>query len=695
LLVRGTPGELTDWAGESRQFSIGRHARPVERVAVGFRVRLFGLSFLMLFVELALIRWTAANNVHLAYLTNFVLLASFLGIGAGFLAARFERDLFSLAPVCLALLVAFVLAFPVRLTTLNGPHQLQGSFGSAPLPKAISLPVIFFVTVATMACIGHGVARIFQRLRPLEAYRLDILGSLAGIAVFSALAFLELPPIAWGAIASAGFLLLCGRLARWWQWGGVAAILTLLTIHSLSPHDHWSPYYKVTSIATSGRTKVAGITTHGTLVVSANNIPHQTAYPVATLHKLERFYFFPYRHVKKPLNDVLIVGAGSGNDVAVALSEGARHVDAVEIDPEIQRLGRKYHPDHPYQSPRVSVHINDGRAYLESTSRHYDLILFALPDSLTLLAGQSNLRLENYLFTIESMRSAKAHLKPGGTFAMYNYYEPFLLDRYAGQLKTVFGTPPCAERGDTLGARQQAVLTSRLGGPTPNCKKPWHGPMLSPATDDHPFPYLQSNTIPVMYLWWLLFVIAVSVVVVRVAGGPFRRMGGYLDLAFMGGAFLLLETKNIVQFALLFGTTWFVNSLVFAGVLLSVFLAIEVARRVPLPKPWVLYLLLFGSLALSWAIPQESLLSLAPGWRFVAAASLAFAPIFLANLVFAQRFRDVALSTTAFGANLLGAMLGGVLEYLALITGYRALLIVVAGLYALAFAASRVRTSPA
>jgi hypothetical protein len=688
---------LTDWAGESRDFggALERRSRPLARVAVGFRVRLVGLSFLMLFVELALIRWTAANNIHLAYLTNFVLLASFLGIGAGFLAARFERDLFSLAPVGLALLVGFVLAFPVRLTTLNGPHQLQGSFGSSPLPKAVGLPVIFVLTAATMTCIGHGVARIFLRLPSLEAYRFDILGSLVGIGVFSGLAFLELPPVAWGAIAAAAFLLLGGRLPRWWQWGGVAAFVTLLAIESLSPHDHWSPYYKVTATVTPGVTEVAGFKTHGTIVVSANNIPHQTAYPIATLRKIERFYFFPYRHVRKPLGNVLIVGAGSGNDVAVALSEGAKHVDAVEIDPEIQRLGRQYHPDRPYQSPSVSVHINDGRAFLESTSKKYDLILMALPDSLTLLAGQSNLRLENYLFTIEAMRSARAHLASGGTFAMYNYYEPFLLDRYAGQLKRVFGTTPCAERGDTLGARQQAVLTVALSGATPNCKKPWHGPTLEAATDDHPFPYLQSRSIPVFYLWWLLFVVGVSVVVVRFAGGPFRRMGGYLDLAFMGGAFLLLETKNVVQFALLFGTTWFVNSLVFAGVLLSVFLAIEVARRVRLPRPWVLYLLLLGALALSWAVPQESLLSLAPWWRFFAAAALAFAPIFLANLVFAQRFRDVALSTTAFGANLLGAMLGGVLEYLALVTGYRMLLVVVAGLYALAFVASRLRAAPA
>jgi hypothetical protein len=73
----------------------------------------------------------------------------------------------------------------------------------------------------------------------------------------------------------------------------------------------------------------------------------------------------------------------------------------------------------------------------------------------------------------------------------------------------------------------------------------------------------------------------------------------------------------------------------------------------------------------------------------MASTGLAFAPIFIANLVFARRFRDAGDSTTALGANLLGAMGGGLLEYLALVTGYRALLILVALLYALAFLTGR------
>jgi hypothetical protein len=84
---------------------------------------------------------------------------------------------------------------------------------------------------------------------------------------------------------------------------------------------------------------------------------------------------------------------------------------------------------------------------------------------------------------------------------------------------------------------------------------------------------------------------------------------------------------------------------------------------------------------LAWLVPPESLLRMSLLPRFIIATLLAFFPIFLANLLFAERFKAVASSTVAFGANLLGAMIGGVLEYGALVTGYRALLLVIAALY--------------
>src|SRR5207244_1781828 len=155
----------------------------------------------------------------------------------------------------------------------------------------------------------------------------------------------------------------------------------------------------------------------------------------------------PYRSIPNTsLRRVLVGGAGTGGDVAVALSEGARHVDAVEIDPRLAQLGIKLNPDHPYQDPRVSLIVDDGRAFLERTHRRYDLILFALPDSLTLVAGQSSIRLESYMFTEQAIRSARDHLDRGGAFAMYNFYrERWLVGRLGRTIEDVFGRRPCID----------------------------------------------------------------------------------------------------------------------------------------------------------------------------------------------------------------------------------------------------------
>ena len=128
------------------------------------------------------------------------------------------------------------------------------------------------------------------------------------------------------------------------------------------------------------------------------------------------------------------------------------------------------------------------------------------------------------------------------------------------------------------------------------------------------------------------------------------------------------------------------NALVFGGILATVYLAIELERRIRIGRPVLLFSLLFGGLLLAGVVPPSALLELTTVPRFIAATSLAFFPVFIANLIFAERFRDADDSTTAFGANLLGAMVGGTIEYLSLITGYRWLLAVAGALYALAWA---------
>jgi hypothetical protein len=321
------------------------------------------------------------------------------------------------------------------------------------------------------------------------------------------------------------------------------------------------------------------------------------------------------------------------------------------------------------------------------------MILFALPDSLTLVSGQSALRLESYLFTQQAMEAAKAHLNPaGGVFAMYNYYRTaWLKDRLANTLDVVYGHAPCIST-QGHGSWEFSMLTVSPTGSALNCgSHVWHKPasVVPPATDDHPFVYLRGGSIPSFYLVTLALILLASLLLVRLASGPLRRMSGFADLFFMGAAFMLLETKNVVQFALLFGTTWFVNALVFTGVLLAVLAAVEVSRHVVIQRPARLYLALLAALIVAWAVPPGALLSLSLVPRFFAAVVIAFLPIFLANMVFTQRFRNVGDSTAGFGANLLGAMFGGVLEYASLVIGYRSLLIVVAGFYGLAFLTGR------
>src|SRR5438034_2653634 len=153
----------------------------------------------MLFTELVLIRWTGAYVIYLSYFANFILLGSFLGIGIGFLRAHKGPDLFRWAPVVLALFMGLVRAFPTTIDRTGGDLVYFGVQEHG-LPVWVMLPFVFVATAFTMATIAHGVAVRFARFSPLEAYRLDILGSIAGIVTFSGLALAGLGPVSWAVV---------------------------------------------------------------------------------------------------------------------------------------------------------------------------------------------------------------------------------------------------------------------------------------------------------------------------------------------------------------------------------------------------------------------------------------------------------------------------------------------------------------
>ena len=207
------------------------------------------------------------------------------------------------------------------------------------------------------------------------------------------------------------------------------------------------------------------------------------------------------------------------------------------------------------------------------------------------------------------------------------------------------------------------------------------------ATDDWPFLYLREPTIPGYYFAALAFVLLVAFLAIggsaRATKTPLRGFSPHFFV--LGSAFMLLETKSLVSFSLLFGTTWLVNAMAFFAILGTVLIAILVNSRLKVQHSRPLYVLLFAALAVAFILPPEQLLVDPPWLRYLLAGIVAFAPVFLANLIFTFSFRDTDIADMAFASNLLGAMVGGLIEYAALVTGYRALLIAVACLYGLAW----------
>ena len=662
----------------------------------GPTVRLFLTSATLLFVELLLIRWIPANVTYVGFFRNFLLMASFLGIGAGILYGRDPKAArLSLFPLLLFAIVGLTTSTSIDLQ-LHSPDEIffgLGDSNTAADVNFIVLPLFVMLTTITMAALATPIGPLLTSAAPLRVYAIDIVGSMTGVALFTVLSALQTPPSVWFAVLAV--LLGVSRLGTGVNMGAVVngaliAGTILVSTGTAGVTTFWSPYYRITVHDGAAR------------AISVNGIPHQAMASVDN-PRLDPFYDQVYRWFpERTFGRVLIVGAGSGNDVAMALKHGAATVDAVEIDPRIQQIGVEGHPNHPYADPRVRPIVNDGRAFLRSATGQYDLVVFALPDSLTLVSTSANLRLESFLFTTEAFTSVRDHLAPGGVFAMYNYYrQPWLVEKLAVMLQDAFGHAPLIRtydlsigNGATLAA---GPLVSALNGAPPpgdavdiltSVENP------QPATDDWPFLYLKAPSLPAHYLFALAVILVwAAVVVLRGASRariPIRRFSPHFFV--LGIAFLLLETRSLVTFSLLFGSTWLVNALVFFAILGSVLLAIGISARLSLSRPRLLYAALLVAIAIAWLLPPGNLL-IEPVWlRYLVAATVAFAPVFLANLVFSFSFRDTQSADMAFASNLLGAMVGGAVEYLALISGYQTLLAVLGVLYLLAWVlASRFR----
>ena len=660
-------------------------------------VRTFLASFLVLFLEIALIRWMPAYIRLLAYFSNFILLASFLGIGVGCLLTSARARLFTFFPAMLTAVVAAVyfLRLEVAVQTAGSIYFSSGTADQVVVVEStMLLPLLFIIIAALFATLAQRMGREMAKMPPLEGYTINIVGSLAGVAIFALISWLELPPGVWFGIALAAALPLIAmaepdRPAPRMPTVLVNVILlaaSLGLVHTMARGALWSPYYKIT------------VGQEGTdTVVEVNNIFHQSMAPVD--HK-EYFYQWPYAVFGDTFENVLILGAGSGTDVAAALKHGAKHVDAVEIDPTIIRLGRAMHPDRPYHDPRVTIVNDDARHFLRTTTKRYDLVVFALIDSLTMQSSFSGVRLESYMFTEESFRAVRDRLQPDGLLVVYNYFrERWLVDRLANIAAAAFGAEPRvhvhearAYLGVMMAGPRLATLTSDPVVPdrvtafgqshAPSPARIHHrDASVEPATDDWPFLYMRNRHLPRHYGLALLFILAVSTVVVM---ATLRGQEGAWSWQFflLGAGFMLLETKSIIQFALLWGSTWVVASLAIAAVLTMALIANSIVARVEIKRAWLVGGALLALLALNYAVPVGRVTFDSRIVESIFYAALMFSPILCAGLLFGSAIKHSTSLPRDYGTNLLGAMVGGVGEYLSLLTGFSTLLLVIALCYA-------------
>jgi len=707
IVVR--PGRLAP--GEGAQPWLERHTDAIDGIpdaALGAAIVL--AAALGLYAELMIIRLHSSYFQLFAYFKNVSLLSCFLGLGIGYARGARRPLATPLVLPALAVQIAFlhVLRRSPLAEHLQNPITEQFTMGmdraTALLPVAGTFAFVLLVFAYNALCfvpLGHLAARLMARRPSLVAYGWNLAGSLLGIGVFALVSFLWAPPVVW-------ILLVAAALAVFLRYDLRALLPTLLALAVLAvllarpPRldeiDIHSPYQILT--LTLRRSRPPELRTSNTYFQRILDLRAGAASRDPELRQWADYYGLPYRFKPRP-DRVLVVGSGTGNDVAAAIRNGAARVDAVEIDPAILELGQRLHPEAPYQREGVRAIVNDARAYLRSTRERYDLVVYGLLDSHTLLSGTSGgIRLDSYVYTVEGFRDARARLRPGGVVSVTFSVLGLALGRkmYLMLQEAFDGRPPLVYEagydggftflaGDSLPPAPQD-LPATIHDVTDGYAAMTQRIPVDVSTDDWPFFYMRAKTYPLSYAAMVVLLLGVSVASVRrlLPGGD----GGFsAPCFFLGAGFMLVETKAITELALVYGSTWVVTSAVIAAILVLAFLANLVVMRLRAPPLALTYGMLAAALLLGLGLTLVGVRDL-PLWagRLVMTGVLTL-PLFFSGFAFSTELRRTGSVPVALSANLLGAMLGGFLEYNAMYFGFRSLYLFALGLYALAYVTSR------
>jgi SAM-dependent methyltransferase len=663
-----------------------------------------GSAALSLFLELAIIRWQSSVLQFFAFYKNFSLLACFIGLGLGYaLATRNRIPLLLVIPLLawqftFMIVVRFGLGQAAILRTLPFREQLSMGVTIGGVWQIVALysllAIVFLLTALTFLPIGQLCGRLMERRSKLRAYGLNLLGSLVGVLTMIVASFLWTPPLVWFAICFLAILLFHLRRPSMMVGAGAVVVCCIVLAWPVEPLSDrvYSPYQllEIGSDFNTGLTQIraAGEYYQRIFDLSRDKISAKTA-------KVREYYDLPYK-AHPHLANVAVVGAGTGNDVAAAVRAGAGYVDAIEIDPAILLAGRTSHPEHPYQNPRVHTTVNDARSFLRNTTHSYDLIVYGLLDSHTLLSQGSSVRLDSFVYTVEGLREARRRLKPEGVISLsFAILTESLGRKIYVMLQQVFdGRPPICVEGGYDGSitflesndphwTLPAGSLSETGFRETSAQYSNNALQVDPSTDDWPFFYMPRRVYPTSYLAMIVQVLVLSLFLI----GNFvdeKPSFSHLSFFFLGVGFMLIETKGITEMGLAFGNTWLVIGVVIAGILVMAWLGNCAVQWLNIQRPHGPYLFLWAALAVGWFIARGGGLPSTPLGRLETVIVLT-CPLLFSGIVFSTLLAGKGAVSGKMAMNLLGAICGGLLEYNSMYFGFRSLYLVAMGCYLGAF----------
>lgn len=668
---------------------------------------IFCAAALSLYLELSLIRWQASVFELFSFYKNFSLLACFAGLGIGY-ALSSERKIPLVCTIPLLVFQQLVLVglrygpFHDYSKSLNSALLMQEQLSMGITAKGASafdaltlyylLSVVIVLTMLCMVPVGQLCGQLMSRLKPLPAYGANLLGSLFGIVAMTTSSIFITPPTVWFVVVFGGLLFYCLQNRASTVIGLAAAMLGLLTLSwnvSFGSERVFSPYQLVER----------GVGEHGWTVIRAAGFFYHNATDLSTaarkawpeLQGLGLNYDLPYSYHSAP-DSVVIFGAGLGNDVAAALRHGPKKVYAVEIDPCIAEWSKTYHPEAPMEDKRVELIVNDARAFLRKSEDKYDMIVFGLLDSHALSGHASSLRVDSYVYTVESFREARERLKDGGVVALsFAALDDNMVRKLNRMMTQAFdGHPPVVVATGIGVAYLQNKEGNLKGLPVTRTSFPDMTESLAKdkrevdcSTDDWPFFYMPRRVWPLSYLPLLGLLLVFTASLNRSLGGSKAGISSKnAQFFFLGAGFMLIEAKAITELGLNFGNTWQITGAVIAAVLGLGFagnLLVQYVKINAIVAYGLVLLMLLGGwwIAGAGGFPSTMLGNLET-------IGVLIGPVVFSGIAFSSLLSSEKDVSAAMSWNLLGAMLGGVLEYCALNTGYRALYLVAMGIYAAA-----------